>query len=371
MLGQWQGRFSGYSSGQLTIEIDENQSVYSGRICVFEDNNPIGVFAANFRTDDKQPVQKLKVHVSIQRHGSATEIPSQELAQLAPNVTFPDTAHVEIVLRQRDLRVTATAFVQQQPIGKLSAVLTKGSAEKPSKLKTNRKINTWDKFKTMVGQLEPDRYVFRGQSVGFRLRTSFHRTNRRDLFRFVSIDVPQLHATVTSKTNHYFDFRDDKQYAAFCNLLQHHGYPTPLLDWTHSPYVAAFFAYRERFSGDPKRKVRIFKFDSQAWQRDYHQIYSLVNVHPHFSFMTPVALENPRALPQQALCSITSVDDVESYLETAGTQMGKSYLEVFELPYSDRVSVLTELRLMGVAAGSLFPGIDGACEELKFKNFVF
>ncbi|WP_425351545.1 FRG domain-containing protein [Phyllobacterium brassicacearum] len=81
----------------------------------------------------------------------------------------------------------------------------------------------------MVGRLPPDRYIFRGQPVCNRLRTSFHRTSRRDLNQFLSIDIPQLHAIVTSKTNHYFDLRDNIQNAAFWNLLQHHGYPTPLI----------------------------------------------------------------------------------------------------------------------------------------------
>ena len=31
---------------------------------------------------------------------------------------------------------------------------------------------------------------------------------------------------------------------SFMIYLRHHGFPSPLLDWTYDPYVAAFFAFR-------------------------------------------------------------------------------------------------------------------------------
>ncbi len=39
------------------------------------------------------------------------------------------------------------------------------------------------------------------------------------------------------------------------------------------------------------------------------------------------------------------------------------------LPVRDRKRVINELQYMGITAGSLFPGLDGACEELRERNF--
>jgi hypothetical protein len=62
------------------------------------------------------------------------------------------------------------------------------------------------------------------------------------------------------------------------------------------------------------------------------------------------------------------VDDVESLIRSRETS-DKSYLQVIELPVSERRHVLQELSVMGINAGSLFPGLDGACDQLKDRFF--
>jgi hypothetical protein len=97
----------------------------------------------------------------------------------------------------------------------------------------------------------------------------------------------------------------------------------------------------------------------------------LINCRRHFSILEALAIDNPRAIPQQSLSSITNIDDIEGYINEKEAQTNRKYLEVFDLPASDRVSVLKELKMMGITSGSMFPGIEGTCHALRAEFFGY
>ena len=73
-------------------------------------------------------------------------------------------------------------------------------------------------------------------------------------------------------------------------------------------------------------------------------------------------------IPQQAASTVANVDDIESYIRSKEVNE-KQYLSAIDLPVRDREQVVRELGYMGITAGSLFPGLDGACEELRERQF--
>ncbi len=219
------------------------------------------------------------------------------------------------------------------------------------------------------------RLLFRGQRRQWRLRTPFHRSGRANMHLFALKDIPALRRHLSARTSHVFRLENQDEYGAFLNLIQHHGYPTPILDWTYSPYVAAFFAYRGITNGvaasaPPGAKVRILVFDSEAWTRSLQAVSLLIHPQLHVTVREFIAIDNERMVPQQAVSTVTSVDDMETYIRSRETDE-KKYLTAIDLPVRERKRVIRELSYMGITAGSLFPGLDGACEELKERNFDF
>jgi hypothetical protein len=81
-------------------------------------------------------------------------------------------------------------------------------------------------------------------------------------------------------------------------------------------------------------------------------------------------IENERMIPQQAASTVSSVDDIETHIRNKETDTRK-YLQAIDLPMRERKQVIRELSYMGITAGSLFPGLDGVCQELKERYFEF
>jgi hypothetical protein len=218
--------------------------------------------------------------------------------------------------------------------------LARSTAAEPSELSA-RNMN-WSEYKAHVATLKGRRYLFRGQDGPWRLRTSFHRTGRADLQRFLNEDIKSLHNHLSARTKHFFHLEVPDELGAFFNLVQHHGYPTPLLDWTYSPYVAAFFAYRyatRKVGGQPtsSEPVRIHLLDLK-WREDYQQLLHLLFPAPQVSIAEFISIENERMIPQQAASTLSSVDDIETYIRSKETD-AKKYLSAIDLPRDERNAV--------------------------------
>jgi hypothetical protein len=231
---------------------------------------------------------------------------------------------------------------------------------------------SWKEFKDY---LDPDawreRYIWRGQEDSdWLLRSSFHRY-RAGLAEYVRLFLNRLHPTIASITKDKFDLSNDADQIAFLSLIQHHGYPTPFLDWSLSPYVAAFFAFRnsKAVSSDSKY-ARIFRFAFNEWAQLFDDPFELTFGPRQITMLKTIPIHNPRLAPQQAISVFANVADVESFVKCREKQYSKDFLSVIELPWSERPMIMKDLRSMGITAASLFPGLDGTCEAFKEEYFL-
>jgi hypothetical protein len=291
-----------------------------------------------------------------------------ELSQKYPGVPAPTYADTEWDIGPEEISLKWKTNVGTDGSGRMK----KSEAHKPSSLTPLSGVKSWEDFKKYVLTLDPYRFAFRGHTNNrWRLRTSFHRTGRASLWLYMSQDVAALHRQLSGLTAHRFNLGDALDYAAFLNLAQHHGYPTPILDWTQSPFVAAYFAFKDLRKADvtDDQMVRILIFDAKEWGKGFERASVLMPGFLHLTVLETLAINNPRALPQQSISTATNIDDIEEYLGRVESNSGKSYLRAIDLPAKERRTVMQDLALMGITAGSLFPGLDGACLQLKERYF--
>jgi len=303
---------------------------------------------------------------AIDRASSAA-VPWEQVKDKYPkDTTFAKYADVKGIVDAKALTLSWTTDTGVAG----ECVLPRSKAGQPSEL-VGLNLD-WGAFKEHVLRLASKRHLFRGQNKPWRLRTPFHRTGRADLHFFLYWDIPALHRHLSARTNHVFKLTDQEEFGAFLSLIQHHGYPTPILDWTYSPFVAAFFAYRginneEADSAPMDAKVRVLIFSSTEWQSHWQPVTLLVHPQLHVTVREFLAIENERQIPQQAASTVTSIDDVETFLRSKNTS-SVTYLQAIDLPLRERRQVMRELSYMGITAGSLFPGLDGACEEMAERH---
>jgi len=237
---------------------------------------------------------------------------------------------------------------------------------------------TWNDFKNVVSKLAETKrnYYCRGHAdEKWKLQTTFHREASRNgitLLQYLDTIIPEVHYHISAVRNEIIDLRKEEEFGAFLALIQHHGFPTPLLDWTLSPYIAAYFAFKEVNDQFPaSENIKIYIFNYLEWTRSFQQVLNLRDINVQYvSVLRPYARFNPRIVPQQGAFTVTNVDDMEAYIYSRSVEVNKTFLYTTLLSVKEKPNVLRELNLMGINEMTLFPSIDGICRAIKSQFFA-
>jgi hypothetical protein len=166
-------------------------------------------------------------------------------------------------------------------------------------------------------------------------------------------------------------------------LMQHHGVPTRLLDWTQSPYVAAFFAIENSAETCAVWAIDLLWCMSKGTERvlnhpDHPQdIKIALDDQKYFEFVAAAGLPgvypilpsqlNERLSHQHGLFLTVGNSQLsfEDNLLTFGRDELREHLYRIEIPGSLRGEALADLSRMNIDPVSLFPGLDGLARSVR------
>jgi len=199
-------------------------------------------------------------------------------------------------------------------------------------------------------------------------------------------------------------------------IAQHYGMPTPLLDWSQSPFVGWYFALREqsayyptviaiapgvwgatsiRWLKDSAQKLRVkIDKDSPEWFAECSDqsivpsttaerraavldTYDLTDTPEYASFLQFPASShlNDRLQAQQGILTRHSVahsmEEIASVLQH--DMKTQTLIWKFVLVEEPREKAMTQLRMMNITGSTLFPGLVGAgqlgLDSLRFEGY--
>jgi hypothetical protein len=252
---------------------------------------------------------------------------------------------------------------------------------------TDIQLNTWFDYKKFVDQLS-DNWVFRGQADSqWGLQNAIERT---DFIRLHKDIEGNFLAEFQRGARNYLS-RDEipEHLIEWLALMQHHGAPTRLLDFTKSPFIGAYFAYEiaqsnsGRFISIWAINIHFLKMKAIEKLSGHYAEYlkgsrSIINeelfekiffdnscslVFP----VEPFRMNRRYSLQQSHFVSTgNAAEPFMHQLEFLGDEMSQAVIKI-EMPAGIKNEVLRDLQKLNLHRASLFPDLDGYAESLRLR----
>lgn len=237
-------------------------------------------------------------------------------------------------------------------------------------------------------------WIFRGQrDFNWSIESSLERFLKPIGFSEFARKLEDYFISEFRARAHHYISRDmlPKTKLGWLSLMQHHGVPTRLIDFTEAPFVALFFAFDGHDGAENDAavwaldfsKIDNYSFDYLKrfgrFSEDYEWVKSnrdeafdkYVDGNSHeLLWITEPDLHNLRLENQKGTFLLSGKLDkaVMEYLEE-GTSDGGAVAKKLVIPGHFRSDIFRLLNAMGIDNRRIYPGLDGLAKDLARKFY--
>lgn len=240
-------------------------------------------------------------------------------------------------------------------------------------------IDSWDQYLKLVNNEKYANWAFRGQTDatwGLWPTITRELQNREVNPQYWTRQEHRNIRIFQRKAIHFLEkVPDITDIFRWMAIMQHHGAPTRLLDFTWSPYVAAFFALESATTDSVVWAINTFEVGTYCFGPKIpkgNELPSPQKAMAYYGFdsMEDVAIgepffKNQRLIAQSGTfaCPYDLTRPIEEILGQQDNTIAKFVLKGSKL----RQQALNELYRMNITHATLFPDLDGLARSLRYE----
>ncbi len=233
-------------------------------------------------------------------------------------------------------------------------------------------IKNWNEFSDWAFSQDAESSVYRGLGDSrYSLVSTAHRSGIFDLHHYLVEILPRVRAELLKRHGLRIDISAPDGLAEILALIRHHGFPSPIMDWSKSPWVALYFAISNARAQSKNGKdlaccrVYCLNHDGISVVADVQKALLMPNLGgPFAEIPTPMT---SRVTAQEGIFLLTPCVDVLTTFMHQEKKNSKLVVSAIDINVGVIDEFLARLDRMMINEATMLSSIDSTLNHLKEK----